>query len=149
MIKHTHLHTQVLWKEKIVTLATLHSTLKIDNEIVHIDSLILFSRLILLVEHEEDATPCFKHELTNYSLSLFKDGMMRSGNKASLRNYLTKGIPNANLTTEIVQVIDGGALLYQVKWCLYTKFSDIYKSYERHLYSKFGYCYVAFDGNGP
>ena len=112
MIKHTHLHTQMLWKEKIVTLATLHSTLKIDNEIVHIDPLILFSRLILLVEREEETTPCFKHELTNYPLSLFKDGMMRSGNKASLRNYLTKGIPNANLPTEIVQVIDGGALLY-------------------------------------
>ena len=71
---------------------------------------------------------------------------MRSGNKASLRNYLTKGIPNANLPTEIVQVIDGGALLYQVKWCLYTKFSDAYMSCERHLYSKFGFCYVVFDG---
>ena len=40
---------------------------------------------------------------------------MRSGNKALLRNYLTKGIPNANLPTEIVQVIDKGTLLYQVK----------------------------------
>ena len=45
-----------------------------------------------------------------------------------------------------VQITDGGALLYQVKWCLYTKFSDIYKVYEKHLYSKFEYCYVVFDG---
>ena len=105
----------------------------------------------MLAEREENATPCVEYGLTNYPLSLCKDGVMRSSNKTSLRNYLTKGVPNANLPTEIVQVIDGGALLYQLRWCLYTKFSDIYKSYERHLYSKFGYCYVVFDGygNGP
>ena len=141
----------MLWKEKIVTLATLHSALKIDNEVVEIDPSILFSRPVLLAEREEDATACVEYEVTNYPLSLFKGGMMRSGNNASLRNYLTKGIPNENLPTEIVQVTDGGALLYQVNWCLYTKFSDIYKSCERRLYSKFGYCYVVFDGyeNGP
>ena len=46
-------------KEKIATLATLHSTLKMDNEVVDIDPLILFSQLILLAEREEEATPCF------------------------------------------------------------------------------------------
>ena len=107
--------------------------------------MILFSRLILLAEREQDATPCFEYELTNYPLSLFKDGIIRSGNKASLRNYLTKGIPNANLPTEIVQLTEGGALLYQVKWSLYKKFSDICKLYKRNLYSKFGYFYVVFD----
>ena len=62
------------------------------------------------------------YELTNYPLSPFKDRMM-SGSKASLSNFVTK------VPTEIVQVTDGGALLYQVKWSLYTMFSDIYKLY--------------------
>ena len=75
---------EVPLKEKIATLATLHSTLKIDNKVIDIDPLILFSRPILPAEREEDATPYFEHELTNYPLSLFKDGMMRNGNKASL-----------------------------------------------------------------
>ena len=119
-------------KEKIVTLVMLYNTLKIDNEVVDIDPLILFSRVILLTEREEDAT--VEYGLTNYPRLLFKDGMVRSSNKASLLNYLTKGIPNSNLPTEIVQVIDGRALLYQVKWCLYTKFSDFCKLHERHLY---------------
>ena len=74
--------------------------------------------------------------------------MTRSGNKTSLSNYLTKAIPNANLPTEILQVIYGRAFLYQVKWCLYTKFSDIYKLYGIYLYSEFGYCYVVFNGSG-
>ena len=93
----------------------MHCTFKIDNEVVDIDPLMLFSRLILLAEREEDATPCFEYELTNYPLPLFKDGMMKSGSKDSSRNYLTKDIPNANVPTEIVQVIDGWPLLCQLK----------------------------------
>ena len=147
----TYTSAKALWKKKIVTLATLHSTLNIGNEVVNINPLILFSRLILLAEREENATPCVEYGLTNYPFSLCKDGMMRSNNKTSLQNYLTKGLPKVYLPTEIVQVIDRGALLCQVRWCLYTKFSDIYKSSKRHLYRKFGYCYVVFDGygNGP
>ena len=142
----TYTSAKALWKKKIVTLVTLHSKLKIGNEVVNINPLILFSQL-----YSPNSFTNVEYWLTNYPLSLCNDGMMRSSNKTLLRNYLTKGIPNTNLPTEIVQVIDGGALLYQVRWCLYTKFSDIYKSCERHLHSKFGYCYVVFDGcrNGP
>ena len=50
-----------------------------------------------------------------------------------------KVIPNANLTTEIVQVNDGEALLFQIKSLLFTKFSDMYELYEKHLCSKYRY----------
>ena len=138
-------------KEETVTLARLHSTLKADNEVVNVNTLILFYRIILLAEKEEETTPCFEYELTNYPFSLFKDGMMRNGNKASLCSFLMKVITNANLTTEIVQVNDGEALLFQIKSIFLTKFSDMYKLYEKYLYSKHGYCYVVFDcrGSGP
>ena len=63
---------------------------------------------------------------------------MRNGNKASLCSLFIKVIPNANLPTEIVQVNDGEALLFQIKSFLFTSFSDMYKSYEKHLYSKYG-----------
>ena len=94
-------------KEETVTLARLHSTFKTDNEVANINTLILFYRIILLAELEEETTPCFEYELPNYPFSLFKDGMMRNGSKASLCNFLVKVIPNANLPTEIVQVNDG------------------------------------------
>ena len=123
-------------KEKTDTLARLHSTLKTDNEVVNVNPFILFSRLMLLAEREEETTPCFEYELTNYPFSLFKDGMMRNGNKTSLCGVLMKVIPNANLPSEIVQVNDGEALLFQIKSLLFTKFSDMYKLYEKHLYSK-------------
>ena len=59
----TYTSAKALWKKKIVTLATLYSKLKIGNEVVNINPLILFSQLILLAEHEENATPCVEYWL--------------------------------------------------------------------------------------
>ena len=106
-------------KEKTVTLVTLHSTLKIDNEVVNINPLILFSRHILLAERGQETTPCLKQELSRR--------YMRNGNKVSLCSFLIKGITNANLPTEIVPINNGEALVYQIKPFLCTKFFDIYK----------------------
>ena len=112
--------------------------------------MILISRLIFLAERGKEATPCFEYEITNYPFTFFKDGMMRDGNKTSLCSFLMKGIPSANSPTKIVPVNDGEALLCQITSFLRAKFSDIYKLYKKHLYSKYGY-YVVFDcyGNGP
>ena len=80
----TYTSAKVPQKEKTVTLARLHSAIKTDNEVVNINLLILFSQLILLAECEKETGLFFEYELTNYPLSLLKDGMMRNGNKASL-----------------------------------------------------------------
>ena len=126
----------------------MHSTLKIDNEVVNINPLILFSQLILLAEHGEETTPCLNMTLQitlwGYK-SLFKGGVIRNGDKASLCSFLMKGILNANLPTEIVPVNDGEALLNQINSFWRTMFADIYKLYKKHLYSKYRYCYVVFE----
>ena len=132
-------------KEKTVTLARLHSAIKTDNEVVNINLLILFSQLILLAECEKETRLFFEYELTNYPLSLLKDGMMRNGNKASLYSFLLKVIPSANLPTEIVQVNDGEALLFEIKSFYFTKLSDTDNLYKKHLHGKCGYCYDVFD----
>ena len=59
----------------------------------------LFSRLILLAEKGEKTTPSFEYELTNYPFTLFKDGMMRNGNKASLSCFLTDFSPVSHFYT--------------------------------------------------
>ena len=109
------------------------STRKIDNEVVNINLLILFSRLILLAERGEETTSCFEYELKNYPFTLVKDGMMRNGNKVLLCSFLMKGKPNVNLPTEVVPVNDGEALLCQIKAFLCTKFSNIYKLYKKKI----------------
>ena len=132
----TYTSAKVSRKEKTVTLTRLHSTLKTDYEVVNVNPFILFSWLVLLAEHQVETTPCFEYELKNYPFSFFKDGMMTNGNKASLCSFLMKVIPNANLPSEIVNVNDGEALLFPIKSLLFTKFSDMYKLYEKHFYSK-------------
>ena len=132
----TYISAKVPWKEKTVNLARLHSSLKTDNGVVYVNPFVLFSRLILLAEREEETTPCFEYELNNYPFSFFKDGMMRNGNKASLCSFLMKVMTNANLPSEIVQRNDGESLLLPIKSLLFTKFSDIYQLYEKHLCSK-------------
>ena len=82
--------------QKDQTVARLRSTLKTENEVVNINPLILFSRIILLAEREEEIALCLENELTKYPFSLFKDGMMRNGNKASLCSFLMEVTSNLN-----------------------------------------------------
>ena len=58
ILQQSNIHiAKVPQKEKTVTLATLHSRLNIDNEVVNINPLILFSRLIFLADSGEETTP--------------------------------------------------------------------------------------------
>lgn len=111
----------------------MHSTFKINNEIVGIDP----SLIILLAEHEGGTTSCLQYEPIPFLFR--KYGMIRSTNKDSLANHSTKGIPNVDLLASVAKVTSGARSL------------TIYVGYEkRPLYNKFRYCNVRFDvyGNG-
>ena len=95
--------------------------------------MILFSRLILLAERGEETTLCFEYELTNYPFTVFKDGTIRNCSKTSLCSFLLKGIPKANLPTEIVQVNDGEALLCQIINCFNVQSFPIFISYTKNI----------------
>ena len=84
---------------------------------LHLNPTVLFVRLAAVAQREEDVEDYFDFELTNYPLSLFKDGIMQKPDKASLRKIL---LPDEHhhlfedLSGEYV--IDGGALLHRVHW---------------------------------
>ena len=61
----------------------------IENQVIHIDPSMLFTRLIVLLERSERMEDYFQFELTPMPTSLFKDGMMRKSNKAALETHLT------------------------------------------------------------
>ena len=72
---------------------------------------------------------------------------MRDSKKSKLRDYLTKNFLQAELPVgSITHIIDGGALLYSVKWIPDTTYRDIVKQYQSYLLSTFGLCTVIFDG---
>ena len=98
------------WLKRIMqvrTIVELERGVKIDGEKVYVDPNALFSRLIILLERQEELTPFFKFELTPFPTSLFKCFQMRKTNKAVLKHYLT---------SDTMFVLDGGALLHRVKW---------------------------------
>ena len=101
-------------KDQIVTLQSLHSSVKIGTENVTIDPLTLFLRLVIVVERkpENEIVNYFNYELSPYPMSLFKHGIMRSSQKSTLKYFLLKEITITE-EPESTKIADGGALL----WC--------------------------------
>ena len=109
--------SKIKHSEKVKTMSSLLSAVKIDNEDVTIDPMLLFSRLIVKVMREKNITSYFSYELSPYATSLFKDGIMHDPKKSKLHDYLTKNVLQAELPVgSITHIVDGGALLYSVKW---------------------------------
>ena len=61
-----------------------------NNETVVVDPLVLFSRLIVLMNRFGDISCFFVHELAPMPTSLFKDNFMRKSSKSSLAHGLDK-----------------------------------------------------------
>lgn len=75
-------------KEKVRSLVHLTKAVKIGTQTVHVDPLVLFMRLLVLVERAEKPDQYFSYELAPYPPSLFKDNYMRHINKALLAQAL-------------------------------------------------------------
>ena len=60
----------------IKSLVDLKPGIQVDQQKMNIDSTILFSRLIVIVQREEDMSLYFKYKLTAFPTSLFKDYVM-------------------------------------------------------------------------
>ena len=103
-------------KDKVRNFDDPMPTTNIDDKDVHINPTILFSRLIALANFKEGVVNNFSYGLTPKPISLFKHGLIRKPNKATLRNHFaTKEKAIAPIEFDAC-VVDGGALLHKVKW---------------------------------
>lgn len=73
---------------QVRSLDHLHPGIQVDKKKVHINPTLLFSRLIAIVQREEDMAPFFNYELTTIPTSLFKDNGLRKTDKAQLARGL-------------------------------------------------------------
>ena len=134
-------------KDQVQPLASLKKTTKIDEKTsIHINSSCLFTRLAAVAQREKNVEQYFEFELTQFPESLFKHGLMRKPDKASLRRSLLPDEKNCVITLESVYVLDGGALLHRVFWNKRLKFGEIIKDYVNYVRKNYGLCYVVFDG---
>ena len=138
----------IKWKDKVRNFEDLLPTTKIDHKIIHIDPTILFSRLTALANFKENIVDNFSYGLTPERTSLFKHVLIWKPNKATLKtHFATKEKAIVPIEFDIY-VVDGGALLHNVKWpkTTYAEVLDRYENYMNRRYSKFANVMVVFDG---
>ena len=63
-------------KDQIKTPELLKMGVEKDKENIHVDPMLLFSRLLALIEGEEEIREYFRFELKAFPISLFQNGMM-------------------------------------------------------------------------
>ena len=115
---------------------------------MHIDPVILFTRLTALFQRDDCLVEHFGYELTPEPTSIFRDGMMRKSNKSVLRNVILGKTESSKDLTKVC-VLDGGAFLHKVKWQANSSFKDIlnsYYEYMKHRYRSYERYCVVFDG---
>jgi len=134
----------------VKTLAQVTCKVEVGDKRIPMDSTLLFSRLLVIVQRCPDIEPFFQYELTAVPTAIFKGASMRKANKSLLGKELkanAKACASSNKTSAFV--IDGGWLVHKVKWqscCTYAELAELYVNYVgRH----FGHrVTVVFDGYG-
>ena len=136
-------------KTQVCTLQLLKAGVKINSKTVHIDPLILFTRLAALIQRYGKVEENFKYEFIPEQMTLFRNGMMQKSGKSVLRNYLLNKYLSFDCLSSRSVVIDGGALLHKVKLFYGSSFADIIDSYIQYIqnrFSKYESVMIIFDG---
>ncbi|KAG1678943.1 hypothetical protein GQR58_013119 [Nymphon striatum] len=131
-----------------VTMST--SVVKINNEAIHIDSQLLFQRLITAGTRADQLQDIFKFELCSYPPAIFEaKHVMRPANKPALADALWTLMPEdvAEPIGDSCQcVLDGGSLLHRIPWSSGTTYSHICRQYTDYVTRKYGRAVIVFDG---
>ncbi|XP_043285283.1 uncharacterized protein [Venturia canescens] len=131
---------------KILSLKSLVSLVKVADRTVTIDPSLLFQRICVLQKTESELKSYFNHELVPYPLSLFDDNGMRKTPKSKLYNFFTPVEPQVKAPNN-AYVIDGGFLLHKIVWQSTEIFKDILDRYVNYLVNNYSpNCIVVFDG---
>ena len=94
----------------------MEKKVKINSETIRIDSCNFFLRLVAAAQREENLESYFEYELAAEPTCLFKNGMLRKAVKSELKNIIKDTYAIQNIPKDTNFAIDGGALLYQIKW---------------------------------
>ncbi|XP_065911780.1 uncharacterized protein [Dysidea avara] len=137
--------------DQVRSLDHLQPGIQVDKKKVTINPMLLFSRLIAVVQREEDMAQFFNYELTTIPTSLFKDNYLRKTDKSQLSRGLKNSVEPSALNIQAKYVLDGGALIHKLKWIKKGTYQDIVKQYVSYVRAKYGNCCIVFDGykQGP
>ena len=128
------------------------SSIKIDNEEIFGDPMLLFQQLIASVQGtgcDVDVETAFSCELCTFPIALSKNnGYLREADKPQLANALWKCIRTCHITPPNCadHVLDGGSLLHKVVWKKRMTYKEICKRNIDYVKKHYGQnCSVVFD----
>jgi len=128
------------------------SSISVDRDVVNVDPLLMFQRLVTVVKDSEDVElqNLFTYELCTYPPSLFdSEGVLREAAKATLADAMWKHIdePPKFVPDGCTYILDGGSLLQRIPWKTGQTYDDICRTYVDHVTTKYGIgTTVVFDG---
>ena len=124
-------------KKKVKPLSVLQKTVKMKEKPIYIDTMKLFTRLMIIGERELSIQESLCYELTYLPTSLFTNAQkMRKTNKTVLGNCLKRKAESVTVEKVVFTLIDGGWLLHQVVWDEeFSTFGDIAKRYTKYAKS--------------
>ncbi|GBN36812.1 hypothetical protein AVEN_37218-1 [Araneus ventricosus] len=132
--------------DKVLPLLTISSAIKVHDEKVPIDPVLLFQRMSITKSFEDELQTFFKYELAPYPLSLFDAIGMRKTQKSAIYDCfqcVNVEIDNTNTS----YIIDGGYLLFRVMWDREEIFNAIFEKYVHYVHRHFGHNFIiVFDG---
>ncbi|GBO13685.1 hypothetical protein AVEN_124845-1 [Araneus ventricosus] len=134
-------------KGKVVTLASINRSVKICNISIVVDSHIIFHRLCIAKQSDNDLKAFFEFELSPFPILLFTGESMRKGTKSSLYTSFSPITEDVKPEGSQYVVVDDGHLLHKIVWRQQATFGAIADRYVQYLNNKYGQdIAVIFDG---
>lgn len=133
-------------KNKVLSLKTVQSSVKVNGDIVAIDPLLLFQRISLTIDSKKDMETYLQYELAPFPLSLFTENGLRKNVKSQLYDLFVSA-NGPTLSDGVVYVVDGGFLLHKVIWQKNDTVEEIMNKYLRYVEKHYAVSsYIVFDG---
>lgn len=118
----------------VVPLFAMSNNVKVNNETVIVNPLIIFQRTLINKNTDEDVEDLLKYELSQYPTTLFDDGCIRKTKKSALHDKF----PTCSTPLDIKasnSVVDGDLLLHhRIKWNAGTNFTSICDQYVTYIW---------------
>ena len=132
-------------ESKVINLQSMNSV-KIRNEEIVINPVLIFQRIAVPMEGMTGLKQYFAYELAPYPLSIIDNSIMRKTQKSKLYDNF-KPLTNIPNVSECRYVVDGGFLLHKVVWPPGEMFDTVlncYVDFVKRYYS--ANSIIVFDG---
>lgn len=140
-------------KNRVLPLATINSSVTIREDIVPVDTTLLFQRIIHTLDTSTaDLQDYFQYELAPMPPALFTEQGMRKTNKAAMYSVFNDKSTSTTFQylDEAVFIVDGGFLLHRVVWPSHIQgitYDEVYEAYisyiKQYYHTK---AVIVFDG---